>query len=309
VISRAAASVDLWMFRPGAGRRLWAVRCGFALLFGVRLAIGNHHELGGQPAALFRPQLLWRWLTAMPSSEVIAAVQVVGVVGAIAVLITRRSRLPLVVAWGALVFVDGLLAARGKIMHNDLLALLAAVPVLMAPADGRPGDRELDARYGWPVNGALVVVAFAYFFSGLAKVISSGPGWVFSDNLANILEAARHTDRPPTDVVSGFLADRVVLAQLMAASTLIVELGFLVVLWRPRARPVFALAATALHSGIWLTLGLDYWSWVATVLIVLIDWPAVADWIVAWKSPGPVTDDTSGRSLRFVALRRPRPFG
>ena len=275
MIRRAARAVDSWLFAPGPGIGLWILRTGFAVLFGVRLAIGDHHHLGSQPEALFRPQLLWRWLETMPSGEVIAAVQVVGVLAAAATLVVRRSRLPLVVAWGALVFVDGLLAARGKIMHNDLLALLAAVPVLMGPSAVGPDDRALDRRHGWPVRAALGVVVFAYFFSGLAKLISSGPAWAFSDNLQNILFAATLTDKPPTDAVAAFVADRAWLAQAIAGLTLVVECGFLLVLARPKLRPLFALGAVGLHTGIWVTLGLDYWSWVATVLLVVIDWPAV----------------------------------
>lgn len=275
VIGRAARSVDTWLFAPGTGLGLWILRAGFAVLFGVRLAIGNHHHLGSQPEALFRPQLFWRWLDAMPSAEVIAAVQILGVMAAVGALVVRRSRIPLVAAWGALVFVDGLLAARGKIMHNDVLALMAAVPVLMAPSSVGPRDRAPDRRYGWPVRAALVVVAFAYFFSGLAKLISSGPAWAFSDNLQNVLFAATLTDKPPTDAVALFVADRAWLAQAIASMTLAVECGFLLVLARPRLRPLFALGAVALHTGIWLTLGLDYWSWVATVVLVVIDWPAV----------------------------------
>jgi hypothetical protein len=285
---RAVVTVDAWLFAPAPGVGLWVVRSGFALLFGVRLAIGQHHELGGQPAALFRPQLLWRSLEAMPSAEVIATVQAIGVLGAVLALATRRSRVPLLAAWGALVFVDGLLAARGKIMHNDLLALLAAVPILMAPATPGPSDRGPDARFGWPVRAALVVVAFAYFFSGLAKIISSGPGWALSDNLQNVLYAATLTDRPPTDAVAAFVADRALLAQVVAVGTLAVELGFLTVLWRPRLRPWFAAAAVGLHTGIWLTLGLDYWSWVVTVVLVLIDWPRVVDRFEARRRPAPL---------------------
>lgn len=288
VITRRSAAFDRWLFTPGPGVRLWVVRMGFALLFGVRLALGQHHELGGQPSALFRPQLLWRWLEAMPSSEVIATVQVIGVVGAGFALVTRRSRLPLIVAWAALVFVDGLLAARGKIMHNDLLALLAAVPVLLAPADAGPADRTPRARYGWPVQGALVVTALAYFFSGLAKLISTGPAWVLSDNLQNILFAATLTDRPPTDVVASFVAERALLAQGMAALTLVVEIGFITVLWRPRSRPFFAAGVVALHTGVWLTLGLDYWSWVVTAVLVLVDWTRWAERLTPRPGPAPV---------------------
>jgi hypothetical protein len=31
-----------------------------------------------------------------------------------------------------------------------------------------------------------------------------------------------------------------------------------------------------MHVGIYLTHGLDYWAWIATTAIVLVDWSAVA---------------------------------
>lgn len=266
------ARVDRFVFVALPGNRLWVVRSGFAVLFGVRLAIGQHHRLGGQPPALFRPPLFWRWLDAMPSQEVIAFVQVVGVVAALLALATRRSRVPLVVAWACLVFVDGLLASRGKIMHNDLLALLAVVPVLLGPADARLRDHQPQPRWGWPVRGATVVVVIAYFCSGLAKVISSGPGWVWSDNMANVLAAAALTDRPVSHGLASFLSQHDLLARALALAALSLELGFVVVLARPRLGPWFAAGAVALHTSIWLTLGLDYWSWVVTAVLVLVDW-------------------------------------
>jgi hypothetical protein len=244
-VRAALAWVDRFVFVAVPGNRLWAVRSGFAVLFGLRLAIGHHHRLGGQPPALFRPPLFWRWLDAMPSQEVIALIQVVGVAAAVVALVTRRSRVPLAVAWACLLFVDGLLASRGKIMHNDLLALLAVVPVLLGPPDAGPGDREPRRRWGWPVRGSIAVVVIAYSCSGLAKVISSGPGWVWSPDVA---------------------------APALAFAALSLALGFVGLLVRPHLGPWFAAGAVALHTGIWLTLGLDYWSWVATAVILLVDW-------------------------------------
>ena len=61
-------------------------------------------------------------------------------------------------------------------------------------------------------------------------------------------------------------------AHLVALGTLVVELGFAAILFWPRLRPWFVAAAAVLHTGIYLTHGLDYWLWVATTAVVLIDW-------------------------------------
>ena len=80
------------------------------------------------------------------------------------------------------------------------------------------------------------------------------------------------------------MADRPLLAHLIAAATLAVELGFPLVLWRPRLAWVFVPAVVAMHAGIGLAMHLDYSAMVATVLVVMVDWPALADRL---RGPGP----------------------
>jgi len=36
----------------------------------------------------------------------------------------------------------------------------------------------------------------------------------------------------------------------------------------------------AMHAGIGLAMHLDYWAMAATVLVVMVDWPALADRLV-----------------------------
>ena len=50
-----------------------------------------------------------------------------------------------------------------------------------------------------------------------------------------------------------------------------------VALIRPRLWPAYALWAAALHTGIWLTIGINYVSWAVTVAVVFVDWPAVVE--------------------------------
>jgi hypothetical protein len=120
---------------------------------------------------------------------------------------------------------------------------------------------------------------------------------VLSDNMQNVMYRAPLSGKAPTDSVALFIADHPPLAQLVAAMTLVIELGFLAILVWPRVRPLFVTAALALHLSIWFTHGLDYFGWAAVVTIVLIDWSAVLASIKA----------RSGARRRTRATDSPRP--
>lgn len=273
---RAVAALDAWVFVPGPVGRVRAMRLLLAGLIALRVGLGPYRGLAGQPAALFRPVWFLRWLPHMPSVEVIVALQVVGVLAAGLAVLGWRERGTFLVAWTSLLALGGLRASRGKVMHNDVLLLLVGAVVLLAPVGLRALDRRRRADAGWPVQTALLVVAGAYFLTGFQKVVASGPGWVLSDNLRNVMYRAAETGKAPTDAVALFIADRPLVAQVVALGTLAVELGALAILRWPRVRPWFLLAVTVLHVGIYLTHGLDYWAWIATTAIVLVDWSAVA---------------------------------
>ena len=90
-----------------------------------------------------------------------------------------------------------------------------------------------------------------------------------SDNLRWALYASGDSD------LALFIADRPWLAHALAAGTLLLELGFPLVLLRPRAAWLFVPGAVLLHVGIWLAMGLDYSAQAATVVVVFTNWPVV----------------------------------
>lgn len=273
---RAADALDAWVFVPGPAGRVRVMRALLALLLGLRVALGPYRGLAGQPEALFRPVWFLSWLDAVPSVGVIVAAQVLGTVAAALAVLGWRERGTFLAAWASLLVLGGLRASRGKIMHNDVLLLLVAAVFVLAPVGLRAGDRRRSVAWGWPVQTALVVVGGAYFLTGFQKVVASGPAWVLSDNLRNVLYRAAADGKAPTDAVALFIADRPLLAHALAAATIAVELGFVAIWFRPRLRPWFVAASAALHVSIYLTHGLDYWLWIATTAVVLLPWDRLA---------------------------------
>ncbi|HEV8626152.1 MAG TPA: hypothetical protein VG034_16995 [Acidimicrobiia bacterium] len=262
-----------WLFSPGSELRLTAVISGLAALIGVQLAFFPWAELAQLPPALFRPVPVLFFLEAMPPAGVIVALQGGGVVAAALAALGWRRRRTLLLAWLAYLVLAGLRASRGKIQHNDLLLLVACVPFLLAPPSrwlhrARAGR---SVRWGWPIHTAVTFVAGAYFFSGLRKLLTSGPAWVASDNMRWILYAGAH-GKAKVPEVALFIADRPWLAHLTAAGVMAFELGFPLLLLSRRARPVLVAGAFAFHGLTWLTLGLDYWKYAFVVLLLLVDW-------------------------------------
>ncbi len=212
----------------------------------------------------------------MPGPAVLLMLQVGGTLAAAAAVAGWRRRATFPAAWVCLLVLAGLRSSQGKLLHNDLLLLLAAVPFLAAPeVRWRTTDRQ-SVRFGWPVRTATVVVAGTYFFSGLAKLVHSGPAWVLSDNMGHVLSQAAGGGKVAFPEVPTWLAGRGGLAHGLAAGVLLLELTFPVVLLahhrRMAAAPAaYAAGAAALHAGTWLALGLDYWAWAAVAVVVLVD--------------------------------------
>ena len=263
---------DRWLFAPEPAGRVRAMRAGIAVLLLVSIATGPYRDLGGQPAALFRPVWMLTWLDHMPSREVLVGLQVIGALAAGLAILGWRERGTFVVAWASLLVLDACWASRGKVQHNDLPLLLVAAVLACAPVRLRWTDERRGAAFGWPVRTSIAVVTGIYFLTGFQKLVSSGPAWVLSDNLRNVMYAAPLTEHPPTADVALYIADRPWLAHGVALVTMVVELSAVVALVWPRTRAAYVVAVASLHVGVYLTHGLDYSMWVGTAAIVLIDW-------------------------------------
>jgi len=290
--------LEEWMFAPGSARRLAAVRIGLCSLLALRLARPVYVGLSGQPRALFRPVSFMHMFPGLPSRGPLIVLQLLGVMAATLAAAGLRARVTLPVAWTCGLLLNAMLSSLGKILHNDVVLLICLVPLLVAPvADawsldairkrrtrrgtGEGRDDPVSVAYGWPVRVAMLVVTGAYFFSGLGKVVFSGPSWVLSGNLRWILYTASDRSASP-NVVALFVADRAWLAHIVAGATLLLELTFPLVLWRKRLATFYVPATAGLHAGIWLTMNLDYSAWALSAVIVFVDWP----WLVEWLRRG-----------------------
>lgn len=271
-----AKRADAWLWGVESERRLYITVSLLSAAMGLRIVLSPFRGLAQIPEELFDPPIFLRWLDTPPSSDVILVVQIVGGLAAVASAFGQQRRVTFVLTWLALLFLGGLRASRGKIMHNDVLILLAAVPFLWATADAHFKGRRRSGRYGAPIRAAMAVVVLAYFFTGYQKVVSSGWTWVASDNMRWVIYRAANSTSGHAPDLARWIAQYPLLCQAIALATLTVECGSPLALARPRLRVHLALAVTGFHTAIWMLLGLDYSMWIATSWIVLIDWGRVA---------------------------------
>ena len=269
---RPVAALDRHLLAPGTAHELACVRVALALVMILRLAGHHWWDMAGRPHALFVPVPIVSWLSTVPSAPVLVAVEVVGVVAAVLVVIGRAPLASLRVAWVALLILGALFSSAGKIMHNEVLLLLATVPVLVSGGDARVGDRRTALRWGWAPRASMAVVATVYFLAGVQKLWHSGLAWVFSDNMRWVLYGGAASGRSLAPRLTEIIAGSAWLPIVMAGSALTLELTApLLIAWR-RTRPWFAVAVCGLHASIGVTLGLDYSGWALTAVAVLMPW-------------------------------------
>lgn len=270
-IVQRVRTVDEALLAPGSVRQFTLLRAGLALAMAVRLCFVPVTKLVEQPAELFRAPALLAWLQSPPPAAALFAVQALGVAAAICVFRNLRPNSAFRVLWGCYLVLAGLESSFGKVLHNEVLLLLVALPIAAASVDGAArGSRASSTDAGWPRRLALVVVASAYAVSGYQKLRWSGIDWALGDNMRWILYQAAAGPDPLWPWLTKAMGDQLLLTQLFASGALAAECLFPLVLWRRWMRPWFAAVAVLMHASIWLFLGLDYSAWIAAVLLVLV---------------------------------------
>jgi hypothetical protein len=283
-MNKIRAWADDTLFGPETARRLMVVHIGLSLIIAYRLIGYPYWQLADAPPALVDAVPVLGWVDQMPSAEVFVALQVVGFGAALAAALRKRPKLAFALAWVCLLVLAGLRGSRGKVLHNDLLLLWASAPFLLAPAVIDIRDRVARRVYGWPIRSAIVIVALIYLAAGVKKLVSSGPAWVFSDNMQYVMLWGPSVGQPKLPELTQWIGEHPWASILSAAGIIGIELTMPVVLFIRRLRPLYALAAVLLHLMTWVVLGLDYWSWILTVPLLFIDWPKVWDRTRAWRS-------------------------
>jgi hypothetical protein len=196
----------------------------------------------------------------------------------------------------------GIFCGYTYFFHQCLIGLYVLAAVSLTPCGdafsldawlrGRRGKPPLERPaevYAWGRYLCWTVLALPYFFAGLSKLRNGGWSWweplnlrgkVYRDSLQKgVFEPALGLD---------FFAAPDAFFGAIGALTLVMEVGFFLVLFSRRARRILPLGAAAMHLGI---LVLQNFIFVDALLMqtILFDWKRLGGWvrrrIPDWTAP------------------------
>lgn len=196
----------------------------------------------------------------------------------------------------------------GKVDHCDaILVFIMGVMVLSRCGDSLSVDRLLlrllskknqspsipaaSGEYTWPIRVVWLIMALVFFAAGISKIGRSGLEWVMSDNLAILLIGNNYVDSPLT--TWGLrIAQFGWLSQMLAAGTIVFEIGFPLTLISRTARWIIVPVMASIQAGILILMGISF----AQFMIVYLFW-------VSWDRVSPVVRVVG--ALGLIMILRP----
>lgn len=137
-------------------------------------------------------------------------------------------------------------------------------------------------EYHWPVQLILVSFSLVFCAAGIAKLRASGLQWIFSDNLAILLDRVQYhiSDADPVLPWSSTFARIPGAAKMMAFSTIFFETLYPISLFSRRLRPVFVVGGLGLIIGIRAMMGPTFENFLL-INFFWVPWDRVGCWLRA----------------------------
>jgi hypothetical protein len=264
-----ARAWDRFWFAPGSASSLGLCRLLFFGMLAAWLVPHDFSAWGGYSSVFWMPIWVFRVARLQPlSPDNLVLMQTVWKTSLILSAIGLFTRPAMVVAAVLGFYLIGLPHNFGQTQHFDTLVVL----VLVALALSRAGDAwALDAylnprrihmpdesgEYTWPIRFVWVAMSLIFCAAGLSKLRHSGLDWILSDNFSLLLLRQQYhiSDGDPLTTWGIVVAGHPWLSHAMAASAVMVETLFPLVLVSRYARAVLVPAGLLFLVGIRLLMG------------------------------------------------------
>ena len=260
---------DFW-FAPGSPITLGMCR---ALFFGTLLLWQWSHDFkpwGAYSSVFWMP--IWLFDTfgvpAFPPN-VIGWIQLIWKASLLLSTIGLFTRVSMIVATATGVYLMGLPHNFGQTQHFDTLVVFASgalalsragdaasVDAWLARRSRRPHLAEDAGEYTWPIRFVWVAMALIFCAAGISKWRRSGFEWIFSDNLALLLQRQQYhlSDGEPLTNWGPWIAQHG-FARPLAAFAMAVETLFPLALFSRAVRLVMVPAGLMFLIGIRVLMG------------------------------------------------------
>lgn len=268
---------DRFWFAPAPPTNLGVCR---ALFFGALLLYflrADYSVYGGAVSDLFwRPTWLFRRVLRFgpPREDVLRMLQAAWKVSLALGCVGLLTRVATVVAFALGLYLLGLPYNYGVTSHMTAAPVFVfGILALSRCGDAWSVDSFLVSRskreavasraagageYTWPVRLAWVLLSLVFFAAGVSKLRHSGISWVTSDTMQRLLLLAHHPVGPTTTPLAKWglaLARHPLLCHLMAAGTIVFEVGYPLALLGVRLRILFVTGMLLMLVSVRLLLG------------------------------------------------------
>jgi predicted DCC family thiol-disulfide oxidoreductase YuxK len=286
---------DRFWFEPESPTTLSVCRVLFFGGLAVWLVPHDFSTWGSYSSVFWMPIWLFDRLNVPQlSAPTIAAIQAVWKTALILSAVGLFTRPAMLVTFVLGTYLMGLPQNFGQTQHFDTLVVFACGALALS----RAGDTcSLDAliagarrrsavslspspEYTWPIRFVWVAMAFIFCAAGISKLRHSGLEWIFSDNMAYLLQRQQYhlSDGEPLTNWGLTIARYPILVQGMAAVAVSVETMFPLVLFSRRARYVLVPLGLAFLVGIRLLMGPTFEQFMLCY-VFWIRWDRVVEWI------------------------------
>lgn len=281
VVSTAADRFDRWAFTEYALplRSLAVFRIIYAAAV-LLIVVPRGLSLSRIPSAFYHaPFSVAMFWTAQPSAAVVQWLNLGLIVALAALLLGWKTRVASVGVTLLLILLQSFMYAYGKINHGHLL--LTLVPGVLAwsgwgrdlsiDSRGRPAtdsDRYADA---WGVSLLAFLVAVAMFTAGWPKLTT---GWLDLSTQATLGHLMGNNVTANSSTWAGTQAMQwfpLWLWECMDWATVLLECGFLLVLWNRRLFRLLCAVACLFHLGVLLIFDINFYGNLAAYA-AFVDW-------------------------------------
>jgi hypothetical protein len=274
-------------------------------------------EWGTVSRAFWRPTAFFAALGLQPLSEgSLDALQTIWRIALACSAIGMFTRTSMTVSALLGFYILGLPHNFGHTYHFDALLVIAMAILAMSRAgDAFSVDRWRTGKpppppsgeYTWPIRMIWVAMSLVFFAAGVAKLRHGGLEWIISDNMKVILMRAPYhvSDADPLTHVGLWIAAHDWLTRVLAASALIIELGFIASLVSRRARIIFVPAAFLLLVGIRVLMGPTFGGFLIAN-VFWVPWLSIWERARSWFDTHAVVSGNAGSVSTFGAVASER---
>ncbi len=301
-LGRGQRFFERWVFEStylsGPGLGLFRIFFAGALLL---LLTPAHHSfmsisfMAELPESQFAPPFgPFMLFSGFPSETLLRALEVVLIIGLVALMVGFRTTLSALLVAGALVYLWGVRYSAGKIDHGSVVLIILLVMMTFTPwgrtlsldalrrrpteASSEPAASELEsgqpAPYQWVGAFLAFVLGLAYLAAGLPKLLG---GWLdpSSQAVRNLVDLYSFRNNNPGFLVEPLTAiDSDLLWEAFDVAATFWEVGFILAIFSLRSFRWILATAVIFHMGNALILGIVYYP-VLLFYALFMDWDAI----------------------------------